>query len=188
MAWREAWGRIESPTRRAYHLLGLLTGARPGELVRLKWADVDCRGRSITIRGIKTGGDLVVPMSRPIVTALKLARNPVLHVRQGADDVLATGEPRPGPGEYVFAGPTGKPITRARDGLPVAGNSLRHAYRSIAAQLGIDDVSIRLLMGHSLVGVSAGYISRMMMHAGPSLRTAQRKVSRQIMTLLVVEI
>ena len=180
VAWREAWGRIESSTRRAYHLLALLTGVRPGELVRLKWADVSPRSRSITIRGVKTGGDLVVPMSSAIAGALKLARG---ATSGGVEPLL----PETGAG-YVFAGPAGKPMTRAKDGLPVAGNSLRHTYRTIGAQLGVDDVSIRLLMGHSLVGVSAGYISRMMMHAGPSLRSAQRKVSRQIMTLLVVEI
>jgi hypothetical protein len=109
-------------------------------------------------------------MSSAIAGALKLARD--------------AGDARLGDVVHVFSGPTGKPITRGRDGLPVAGNSLRHAYRSIAAQLGIDDVSIRLLMGHSLSGVSSGYVSRMMMQQGPSLRSAQARVSRRVIELL----
>jgi len=70
----------------------------------------------------------------------------------------------------------------------VAGNSLRHAYRSIAEQLQVNDVSIRLLMGHSLVGISAAYISKMMMHAGPSLRASQAAISRRIVELLGIKL
>jgi integrase len=165
-AWAAAWGRIPDATRRAFHILNLLLGARPGELQRLCWRDIDCKARTITIRASKTGGDIVAPMSWPIAKALRMARGAGAKIR------------------VVFAGPTGKPMTRGRDGLPVAGNSLRHAFRSIAAQLGVDDVSIRLLMGHSLVGISSGYISKMMMHAGPSLRSAQRRISRRIVSLL----
>jgi integrase len=167
--WASAWSSIRSPVRQAYHLFCLLTGMRPGEAARLRWADVNVRGRSITVRAAKAGADIVVPMSGPIAMALKLARD------AGPS----------GPGDFVFPG-SGKSghIAKGDDGLPVAGNSLRHVYRSIAAELKVDDVSIRLLMGHSLVGVSAGYISRMMMHAGPSLRSAQRAVSKRIVSLL----
>jgi len=35
-----AWEKIESPTRKAFRVIGLLSGIRRGELSRLKWPDV----------------------------------------------------------------------------------------------------------------------------------------------------
>jgi hypothetical protein len=34
-----AWSKIDSAIRQAYHLTGLLIGARPGELARRRWRD-----------------------------------------------------------------------------------------------------------------------------------------------------
>ena len=51
--WKRAWEQIESPTRRAFQMINLLTGARPGELSRLKWSDVMPKERCFVIRGAK---------------------------------------------------------------------------------------------------------------------------------------
>ena len=71
----DAWSKIESPIHRAYHLLAILTGARPGELARLKWSDVRPRQRSLVIAHAKAGADIAVPMSIEIVRALRMARD-----------------------------------------------------------------------------------------------------------------
>jgi hypothetical protein len=44
-----------------------------------------------------------------------------------------------------------------RSDLPVSGNALRHAFRSIAVSLEISEMLISFLVGHSLQGVSARY-------------------------------
>src|SRR5450631_2352158 len=48
-AWLKAWRKIDSGTRQAYHLTELLTGTRPGELARLRWADVKHNERNLVI-------------------------------------------------------------------------------------------------------------------------------------------
>jgi hypothetical protein len=40
------------------------------------------------------------------------------------------------------------------------------------------------LMGHSLRGISQEYVTRAVISSGPSLRAAQRAISKRIVTLL----
>jgi integrase len=162
--WHDAWERIESPIRRAYHLTGLLTGARPGELARLKWSDVRPHQRSLVISHAKAGADIAVPMSIEIAKALRMAR--------GAGD---EGE------ELVFPGCA---QVGHRDELPARGNMLRHTFRTVCADLGVDELLAHFLMGHAPEGISQKYIARMILTSGPALRAAQRKVSRRITALL----
>jgi integrase len=161
--WRKAWDKIESPTRRAYHLTALLCGCRPGELARLKWADVLPRERCFVIRGAKADNDIQVPLSPAIVRALKMVR--------GADDV------------FVFPGCA---QIGHRDPLPARGNQLRHTFRTLAADCAVDEMLAHFLMGHSPEGISQKYIVKMMLASGPALRQAQRKISRRIVTLLAL--
>lgn len=81
--WFEAVCATCTPTTATY-LQGLvLTGARPGELLHLKWADVNARWRSIAIRD-EVEGDRVIPLTPYFGT-------------------LITGLPRVN--EWVFASP-----------------------------------------------------------------------------------
>jgi len=142
----------------SFHLLNLLGGFRPGELNRLRWDDVHPRRRALTITHAKAGADIEVPMSLEMVKALRMAR--------GADR------------EFVFPG------RRSDDGLPVWGQSLRHAWRTIAAELETDEVIAHCLLGHALRGVSRGYISRLALQSGSAMRAAQARISRRIVSLL----
>lgn len=162
--WRAAWEKIEFSIRRAYHLTGLLTGARPGELARLKWSDVQPRSRSLVISHAKAGADITIPLSVPIVRALRMAR-----------DAGDEGE------KLVFPGCV---QVGHRDPLPARGNMLRHTYRTVAADCGVDELLTHFLMGHAPEGISQKYIARMILTSGPALRAAQRKISRRIISLL----
>jgi integrase len=53
-AWLKAWRKIDSATRQAYHLTELLTGTRPGELARLRWADAKDNEHCALHRGRQT--------------------------------------------------------------------------------------------------------------------------------------
>jgi hypothetical protein len=70
------------------------------------------------------------------------------------------------------------------DDLPARGQALRHVYRSVAADLGINEVLVRLLIGHSLHGINKNYITKHVLTSGPRMREAQRKISRRIVALL----
>jgi len=165
--WATAWRAIPSPVKRGFHLANLLLGARPGELARVEWTDIDRKERKLVIRAGKIAGvpDTELPLTWPIVRALKMAR--------GADSVL------------VFPAARHNVI---RDRLPVHGHSLRHAYRSVAKALGVDDMAAKLLMGHSLkaLGVSAGYLSKGMLR--DPLRKAQREISSEILKRLGIKV
>ena len=157
-AWRRAVDALP-PIRAAYNRLMLLTGMRGGEAQRLEWRDVNLRTRSITLRGTKTGKDISVPMTSAIAR------------------------------ELVRAGPRGDglifPAARKwADVLPSKGHALRHTWRSVAADLGVDELQARLLLGHSLVGINQSYVTRAIVEGGPGLRAAQRRISQRIVTLL----
>lgn len=155
--WRKAVEALP-PVRQGYNRLLLLTGLRGQDLRRMKWSDVDLRTRSIAVVQQKTGKSFSIPMTSAILAALKLA-------------------PR-GDG-LIFPG-----ARKWNDALPYRGHDLRHTFISVAHDLGVNEIQVRLLVGHSLSGVHASYLTRMVMEGGPGLRAAQRKISRRIVELL----
>lgn len=166
--WAKVWQAITSPTRRAYHLFCLLSGCRPGEAAGLRWSDVQPRSRSIVVGHAKAGSDIAVPLSVPIIRALKLAR---AHAQKG--------EPLIFPG-CAQAG--------HREDLPVRGNALRHTYRTVAADCGIDEMVSHFLLGHAPAGISQRYVARMILQSGPAMRRAQAAISRRMVELLGVTV
>lgn len=174
--WAKQVDEIEkhNAVRAAHHRLCVLLGMRPGELARLRWADVDCRKRTLTVGKSKTGIDITVPMSSAIAQQLKLARD--------AGRKLVDGSP------WLFPAVRGESghISHWREDkrtLDHHGNAGRHSYRTVGASLGIDELTIRLLQGHSLSGISQGYVTRALL-VGTSLRAAQRRISKRIVELM----
>src|SRR5205085_2112835 len=141
------------------------------ELARSRWEDIDCKTRTLTVAKSKTGKNIVIPMSAAIAQELKRARD--------AHKIFDARSP------WVF------PSTSANGhlehwydaGLQWSGNAGRHSHRTISADLGIDPLSSRLLLGHSTCDVSEGYITTALL-TGSSLRGAQRKISRRIVELI----
>jgi integrase len=160
-AWREAVTRLPEP-HRSFHMICLLTGARPGELARLTWAMVKPRQRLIVISGAKAGADIAIPMSSQIAAVLR-----------GARAVAA--------GELVF-GDCDR--NGHRDRLPARGMVLRHTFKTVATDIGVDEMIVEFLMGHRPLGVSRRYVVRAMLNSGPAMRSAQRRISRRIVELM----
>lgn len=68
-----------------FALLALLTGARPGEVLSLKWSDVDFESGEVHVWGSKTKRERVVPLHdspalRELLTALKLRSAGAVHL------------------------------------------------------------------------------------------------------------
>jgi integrase len=61
-AWFQAVQQLSNPTIAAYLQTLLLTGARPGEVLAVKWDDVNTKWKGLTIRD-KVEGERVIPLT-----------------------------------------------------------------------------------------------------------------------------
>ena len=143
----EAEGKVSPSAVAAIRLL-MLTGCRRGEIVTLRWEDVDLEAGDLRLRDAKTG-------------ARQVALSPAA-VR------VLSGIPRVADTPWVIAGR--KPgtrlanlnaswlVVRARAGLDdVRLHDLRHSFASRALALGESLTMIGKLLGHRKVQTTARY-------------------------------
>ena len=147
-------------------LVGLKAGLRLGELLALRWGDVDLvAGRLVVRRAVsrgvmgtpKSGKSREIPLGEDVLRALKAHR----HLR----------------GELVFCNPDGKlfakgeskwPLWRAckRAGLRRIGwHVLRHTFASHLAMRGAPLKAVQELMGHATIEMTMRYA-----HLSPDVR------------------
>ena len=135
-AWFTAVQQIGNPAIAAYLQAMLLTGARPGELLSLRWVDVNMAWKGMTIHD-KVEGERVIPLTRY-----------VHHLIAGL----------PKRGKWVFAGAGDAALTRPAKNLStactVAGvdhvslHGLRRSFKSLTEWLEIPAGVVAQLMGH----------------------------------------
>lgn len=149
-AWWTATDRIANPVRRAFHRVCLLTGARPGSVAALRWRDVDFDAGVMRFEQAK-GHPYSVPLN-------SLARETLEELPRLSDEWIFPSDSRAG---HVVEWKEPK-----HPGL-YTGHSLRHVYRGILAQVGVDGLTGRLLMGHAVSrDVHDGYLDATVMAAG----------------------
>jgi integrase len=104
-AWFAAWQSIPNATRRGYHLANLVTGARPGELGRTRWRDLDAEAHVLTIGDAKAGNTIEIPTTPEIEDAIKLAAtdSTIIYKSHGREFVHEKTVAR-GPDDFIFAG------------------------------------------------------------------------------------
>jgi integrase len=151
-------------------------GLRRGELVALRWRDVDFIGRKLTVRRALSG--------EAEVNSTKSRRTrqvPLPEQASGALERLSNRGEFTHADDYVFANRLGRRVDpsalrrrfeRARDaaGLePLRFHDLRHTYGSLLVAGGIDLVSVKAAMGHSRITTTERYL-----HARPAGEQADR--------------
>ena len=161
-AWLAAWEKLK-PVRRSYHLTCLLTGARPGELARTKWGDLDADTLTIGGGNLKAGNTVPSPLTPEIRAAIA-----IVGERGDADALIWEGCSQ-----------------ASRDNLPATGNDLRRTYKTVATGTCRipDDVSA-YLMGHVPEGMSQKYLLRWALSSADAVKEAQTKISATMMQLL----
>jgi integrase len=169
-AWRAKWDVISSPVERGYHLFSLLSGMRPGEVARMTVNDIDLKKKMFTMRNGKSGKDGELPISPEIEYAIKLATSAEVkpHHEVKRTDLLFPGCMQ----------------VSARADLPIRGQKLRHSWRAVAADLGIDALISHFLLLHAPNGISQSYIPILILQNGPGMKAAQAKISARIFDLL----
>ncbi len=151
-------------------------GLRRGELVALRWRDVDFVGRKIIVRRALSGEtELRSTKSR------RAREVPLPDQAAAALERLNRRDEFTGPDDYVFANRFGRRLDpsalrrrfeRARDaaGLePLRFHDLRHTYGSLLVAGGIDLPSVKAAMGHSQLSTTERYL-----HARPAGELAER--------------
>jgi integrase len=150
--------------------LMVLTGWRRGEVLGLRWSEVDLPRRTARLADTKTGASL-----RPLSEA--------------ACAVIST---QPRNGDVVFPSRSGeKPIVGYRKmwsriaklgDLPadITPHVLRHSFASLAADLGYNEPNIASLLGHKTHSITSRYVHS----ADAVLLAAADAVALAIMNLM----
>lgn len=126
-----------------------LTGCRLGEIVRLRWSEVDAAGSCLRLEETKEGAS-VRPLGRAAAAVLER-----LHRVPGSPYVLPAAR---GCGAFTSL-PDALERIAARAGLEgVTAHTLRHSFASTAGDLGYSDSTIGAMLGHAGHGVTSRYI------------------------------
>jgi len=158
-AWFEAVGKIDKPAVAAYVRILLLTGARPGELLNLKWADVNAQWKSIAIRD-KVEGERLIPLTPYVAHLLAglprrsewvftIARaSNVKTLRGGNQDASGTGKRK---AEAVRMAVPQKLHVLACKAAGIEGltfHGLRRSFASLTEWLEVPAGVVAQIMGH----------------------------------------
>ncbi|MGH2860357.1 MAG: tyrosine-type recombinase/integrase [Solirubrobacteraceae bacterium] len=153
--------------------LSAYTGLRRGELVALRWKDVNWAGAKLTVSralslGVegapKSGSFRDVPLSDQALAAFER----LSHRRDFTspeDLVLCNAY-----GRHLDATALGRRYNRARDAIglrPLRWHDLRHTFGSLLVAAGIDTVTVKAAMGHERITTTERYL-----HARPATQQA----------------
>jgi len=161
---------ILAATDNARWWLALFYGLRQGEVLGLRWGDVDFTARTIRVEQTwQLDGKAVVfglPKSKasyrtipmlPLVEArMKLAR---VAAGEPAPWDRVFGPPEPYPGERYADYKAWKALLASLDLPPVALHAARNSAASVMEAAGIPDRLVAQILGHSNVQITHGYQS-----------------------------
>jgi len=163
---------VKDTRHEALYMVALTLGLRQGELLGLRWQDVNLDAGTLTVRmQLQRGGrELVEPktdrsrrtLALPTMTVDALKQ----HRKRQVEERLRAGS-RWHDGDFIFPTATGTP-TNARDLVrdfhqhrdaaklpPVRFHDLRHAAASFLLAQGADMRLIMEVLGHSHIGTTA---------------------------------
>ena len=137
----------EEPYRTLF-LTAILTGMRRGEILGLKWSDIDFKRDIMTLHDTKNGERREVYMNEQVKTAfIRTPKNPT--------------------SPYVFCGSNGKPCRDIRKSFWTAlrisdikdfhFHDLRHTFASQLVMSGVDLNTVRELLGHKSMQMTLRY-------------------------------
>lgn len=159
-------------------LLGADAGLRRGEMVDLKWQDVDFPNNQLYIAPNKTDRYRYVPMTEALRNALETAQ---IHAKN--EYVVNVCRTRVGDRcnrdylTYCY-----REITK-KSGVPSFLHKLRHTFASQLVQNGVELYTVSKLMGHSNILTTEIYAHL----APPTLHKAVMNLPKRGMTLVGME-
>jgi integrase len=148
-----------------------LTGCRSGEVINLKWTEIDKAGSCLRLKDSKEGAS-VRPLGQPAFDLLATIEN-----REGCPYVLM-----PVRGAEAFGGMprAWKRIAKRANLQGVTPHTLRHSFASVAGDLGFTESTIAAMLGHAAGSVTSRYVH----HLDSVLVAAANKVARAIHVMM----
>lgn len=153
------------PTDWALYTTATMCGLRQGELIALRWRDVDTEAEVIRVRRSFTRGKMGTPKSKRSNRAVPMPPRVLAEL-----EAHRRRSPYSGDDELVFPHPaTGKPYDpskmrkRYADALKAANvrrvrfHDLRHTYGTRMANAGVPMHALQALMGHSDIATTEIY-------------------------------
>ncbi|MDD2708088.1 MAG: tyrosine-type recombinase/integrase [Verrucomicrobiae bacterium] len=156
--------------------LGLYTGQRLGDVMRMTWDQIDFKERTVSFLTRKTGRRMIIPMAMPLEQHLRSlpvpadATEPIFPkfatARTGTvstlfhDRVLAPAGLAPVRSHHKGADGDGRDGPRVLS--PLSFHSLRHSATTLLKAAGASDVIAREIIGHD-----SEVVSRQYTHLGP---------------------
>ena len=138
----------------------LMTGMRKGEILALKWSDVDFASNRISVtKSVYHEGD------RPHIKEPKTRKGSrVVPLLAPLRDVLLGVDERP-PDRLIFSDDGEKPLTSRRyitlykkyqeqTGITCTAHQLRHSFATIAFESGVPDKSVQEILGHKNIATT----------------------------------
>ena len=166
--------------------LELTTGLRRGELLGLKWSDIDLEKGDLRVqRQIGRIDGKIIEMPLKTKNAYR-----TLPLSADAISVLMQQRRKTGNSEWVFPSPTGGPMSPdsvlhmlhrvlKRAGLPkVRFHDLRHTFATLALQNGVDIKTVSGMLGH----FSAGFTLDTYAHVTTSAKREAAKTMGSILS------
>jgi len=163
-------------------------GMRQGELLALRWSDVDLEAGKVTVRhtlrrGVRTLADPKTDASKRTLHLGSVATTLRTHRTRQLEDRMRAGRSWQD-GDFVFTTKLGEPldtstVTRAfqaalrRAGLPRQRfHDLRHAFATLHLEAGEELIVVSRMLGHSTISTTADVYA----HVTPAMldRTAER--------------
>ena len=149
-SWWAAVQALENDTYRDFLLFLMFTGLRRSEAQSLRWADIDFKDRTFTIKNKKNGDPLTLPMGGFLYGMFQTRQK-----RYGNYEFVF-----PGPGEYGHLVEPKKGIAKVvkQSGISFTCHDLRRTFITIAESLEISAYALKRLINHRVTDVTGGYI------------------------------
>jgi integrase len=163
---------LEQVTDQKYHnlfLTAIMTGARQGELLGLKWSDIDWKNKQVFIQRTFNKGRFFTPKTKGSKRKIDLSPTVVKELKRWKL-ACPTNEP-----DLVFPNESGNPMNYSNmvnryfhPGLKAAGlpvirfHDLRHTYASMLIEQGENLKYIQTQLGHSSPTVTLNVYAHLM--------------------------
>jgi integrase len=151
-------------------ITALETGMRLGEILKLKWNDIDFERNLVMLDETKSGSPRQIPLSDEL-------REMFIDMKSRSTQ------------EYVFLNKQGKPFRDIRESFERAKkkarinnfrfHDLRHTFASHLVMAGIDLVTVKELLGHKTIQMTMRYSHLSGKHKQQAINILQRRLRHE---------